>query len=49
MEIAVVGDRVRFRLVATHHGFEADATEVGGQLEGFIEHIRGSFPDSTID
>jgi hypothetical protein len=49
IEVAVVGDRVKFRLVATHHGFEADATEVGGQLERFIEHIRDSFPDSAID
>ena len=28
------GESVRFELVATHHGFAADASTVGGQLDG---------------
>jgi len=43
------GGEVTFVLGATHHGFKADASEVGGELERFINEIRGSHPDSTVD
>ena len=36
VELIQEGDRVKFCLGATHHGFCADASEVGGELEGII-------------
>jgi len=41
--------RVRFVLVATHHGFEADASEAGGELERIIEEVRRAHPDANVD
>lgn len=34
---------------ATHHGFKARATDVGGELEGIIYEIRDKHPDLSID
>lgn len=36
-------------LGATHHGFNANATEVGGELEKVIYEIREAHPELTID
>ena len=41
--------RTRFSLVSTHHGFEADASEVPSELERIIEEIRRSHPDLVVD
>ncbi|MGA2404924.1 MAG: hypothetical protein ABSG91_25015 [Syntrophobacteraceae bacterium] len=41
--------KLRFILGATHHGFQADPTEVGGELEAFINRIRELYPHSTVD
>jgi hypothetical protein len=41
--------KVAFVLGATHHGFKADASQVGGQLECFINEIRQAHPDSMVD
>lgn len=41
--------RVTFVLGATHHGFKADASEVGGELERFIYAIRDAHPQNTVD
>jgi hypothetical protein len=41
--------RTRFSLVATHHGFAADASEVPSELERIIEEIRRSHPDLVVD
>lgn len=41
--------KVTFRLGATHHGFEADASEPGGLLEQIIELVRQARPDAVID
>lgn len=43
------GDQVEFRLVATHHGFKADASELNGPLEQIIYEIRKSRPDNNVD
>ncbi len=43
------GGRVDFTLGATHHGFRADASEVGGELERIIYEVRESRPDLTVD
>jgi hypothetical protein len=34
---------------ATHHGFKADASEIGGELEGLISEIRRAHPKSLVD
>ena len=40
---------VTFVLGATHHGFKADASEVGGELEEFIGEIRQAHPKNLVD
>jgi hypothetical protein len=37
-----------FVLAATHHGFKADASEVSGELEKFINEIRKLHPSNAI-
>ena len=39
---------VRFILGATHHGFKADASAVGGELETLINEIRKAHPGNAI-
>jgi hypothetical protein len=41
--------RVTLVLGATHHGFKADASEVGGELEQFIGEIREAHPKNLVD
>jgi hypothetical protein len=41
--------KVRFSLVATHHGFQADANEISGELEKMIMRLREEFPHNRID
>ena len=36
-------------LGATHHGFRADASKVGGQLEMLVDEIRRNHPETAID
>lgn len=36
-------------LGATHHGFRADASTVGGNLERFIEELRRAHPEAAED
>jgi hypothetical protein len=43
------GDTVSFVLGATHHGFKADASEVGGELEKFIGEIRQAHLNNLVD
>jgi hypothetical protein len=42
-------EEVIFGLGATHHGFKADASEVGGELETFIYEIRDAHPQNKFD
>jgi hypothetical protein len=42
-------EEVIFELGATHHGFKADASEVGGELETFIYEIRDAHPQNKFD
>ena len=37
------------KLVATHHGFQADASKVDGDLEQIIELVRKMRPESKVD
>lgn len=41
--------KLAFVLGATHHGFKADASEIGGELESFIEEIRENHPENRVD
>jgi hypothetical protein len=41
--------KVSFVLGATHHGFKADASEVGGELEELIQEIRRGHPKLVVD
>jgi len=41
--------KLRFVLVATHHGFMADASKVGGELEEIIYKIRELYSKNTVD
>lgn len=49
LEVASVGGQVHFRLGTTHHGFEADASEVNSLLEEVIGEIRQAHPELRID
>jgi len=49
VEVRDGDESVTFELVHIHHGFRADATELGGELERIIDEIRGSHPDAAID
>jgi len=40
---------VEFVMGATHHGFRADASTVGSELEGIINDVREAHPDLTVD
>lgn len=40
---------VTFVLGATHHGIKADASEVGGELEGLIGELRETHPALQVD
>jgi len=42
-------DELTFVLGATHHGFKADASEVDGELERFIDKIRKAYPKNQVD
>ena len=41
--------QVTLILGATHHGFRADASQVGGELEQFVYEIRDRHPDNATD
>jgi hypothetical protein len=49
IELHRENSRVTFVLGATHHGFKADASEVNGELEGFINEIREAHPTNVVD
>jgi hypothetical protein len=38
-----------FVLGATHDGFKADALDVGGELERFIDEVRQAHPENLLD
>jgi hypothetical protein len=41
--------KVTFVLGATHHGFKADASEIGGELVDLINEIRRAHPNNMVD
>lgn len=49
LEIKEVDNRVNVELGVTHHGFKADASEVGKGLEERIWMIKEKFPEASFD
>jgi hypothetical protein len=49
LELHDEGENLTFVLGATHHGFKAEASEVGGELEKLIYEIRESHPSNVVD
>lgn len=49
LEINEVDNRIKVELGVTHHGFKADASEVGKGLEEIIWHIKEKFPETSFD
>lgn len=43
------GEKTNLALGYTHHGFRADASIPGGQLEQFIDAIRRANPEASFD
>ena len=43
------GAKPTVSLACTHHGFEAEAFELNGQLEQVINHVRKHFPKLRLD
>ena len=43
------GAKPTVSLACTHHGFEAEAFELNGQLEQVINHVRKYFPKLRVD
>ena len=43
------GAKPTVSLACTHHGFEAEAFELNGQLEQVINHVRHHFPKLRVD
>ena len=43
------GAKPTVSLACTHHGFEAEAFELNGQLEQVINHVRKHFPNLRVD
>jgi len=43
------GNQPTVSLACTHHGFEAEAFELNGQLEQVINHVRKHFPKLRVD
>ncbi len=43
-----VNGRLEVSLGATHHGFRADASEVNGELERFVEEIKKAHPTNAF-
>jgi hypothetical protein len=49
VEVWKDGEKTLFALVATHHGFKVDASELNGDLERIINQVREANPDAAVD
>jgi hypothetical protein len=49
VEVSTDGATTSFVLLYTHHGFSADASVPGGELERIIEQIRAEHPGAAVD
>jgi hypothetical protein len=48
VEVVRDGGKVTFYLGATHHGIKADASEVNGELEWFVEELKTGHPGNAF-
>lgn len=48
VEIARENGKVLFCAGTTHHGFKADASEVDGELERFVEELKTAHPGNSF-
>lgn len=48
IEVEQQGDRVSCALGCTHHGIKADASEVMGELERFVEELKAPHPQNAF-
>jgi len=48
VQVDVRGGKSTLCVGATHHGISADASEVGGELEAFVEELKRSHPDNAF-
>jgi hypothetical protein len=46
--VEIEDGKVNYYMGATHHGFKADASQVNGELEQFIDELKARHPDSTF-
>lgn len=49
IEINAGDNKTTFVLGVTHHDFRADASEIDGELERFINEVRSNHPNNLID
>jgi hypothetical protein len=48
VEVVRQGGRVQFHVGATHHGIRADASEVNGELERFVDELKRAHPGNAF-
>ena len=48
VEVTSGEEDLTFHVGATHHGISADASEVGGELEQFVEELKKDHPDKAF-
>ncbi len=49
VEVRKDGGKTSFAVVATHHGFKADASELNSELERIVQEVRATHPDTIVD
>ena len=48
VDVFVENGRTVCQIGATHHGIKADASEVMGELESFIEELKARHPEGAF-
>jgi hypothetical protein len=48
VEVQREGGKVTFYVGATHHGIKADASQVAGELERFVEELKAAHPENAF-
>ena len=48
VQVDIRDGKAMFCVGATHHGIAADASEVDGELEHFVEELKSAHPDNAF-
>ena len=48
VEVWVEDGKANAAIGATHHGFKADASEVGGELEKFVNEVMKAHTENSL-